>query len=81
MNTLKAISNHEDIDFDLNKIHFDHKVLGLVLTYYVNYGLSSRKTSLILRQVQVLKISHHTVVNYASKVSKLIKPLVDNYPY
>ena len=54
MNTLKAISNHEDIDFDLNKIHFDHKVLGLVLTYYVNY---------------------------ASKVSKLIKPLVDNYPY
>lgn len=54
MNTLKAISNHEDIDFDLDKIHFDHKVLGLVLTHYVNY---------------------------ASKVSKLIKPLVDNYPY
>ena len=54
MNTLKTISNHEDIDFDLNKIHFDQKVLGLVLTYYVNY---------------------------ASKVSKLIKPLVYNYPY
>lgn len=28
-----------------------------------------------------MKISHQTVVNYASKVSKLIKPLVDNYPY
>ena len=54
MNTLKTISNHEDIDFDLNKIHFDQKVLGLLLTYYVNY---------------------------ASKVSNLIKPLVDNYPY
>lgn len=81
MNTLKTISNHEDIDFNLNKIHFDQKVLGLVLTYYVNYGLSSRKTALILRQVHGLKISHQTVVNYASKVSKLVKPLVDNYPY
>ena len=81
MNTLKTISDHEDIDFDLNKIHFDQKVLGLVLTYYVNYGLSSRKTALILRQVHGLKISHQTVINYASKVSKLVKPLVDNYPY
>lgn len=81
MNTLKTISHHEDIGFDLNKIHFDQKVLGLVLTYYVNYGLSSRKTALILRQVHGLKISHQTVINYASKVSKLIKPLIDNYPY
>ncbi len=81
MDILKNASNHEDIDFDLNKIHFDQKVLGLVLTYYVNYGLSSRKTALILRQVHGLKISHQTVVNYASKVSKLVKPLVDNYSY
>ena len=81
MNTLNTISNHEEINIDLNKIHFDQKVLGLVLTYYINYGLSSRTTALILRQVHGLKISHQTVVNYASKVSKLIKPLVDNYPY
>lgn len=79
MDTLKKIS--ESIDFDINKIHFDQKVLGLVLSYYVNYGLSSRKTALILQQIHGIKISHQTVMNYAAKVSKLIQPLVDNYPY
>ena len=81
MNSLKAASKSEKIQFDLNKIHFDQKVLGLVLTYYVNYGLSTRKTALILRQVHGLKISHQTVMNYANKVSKLVKPFVDKYPY
>lgn len=81
MNALKSLSNHEDIDFDLNKIHFDQKILDLVLTYYVNYDLSSRKTALILRQVHGVKISHQTVIYYASKVSKFIKPFVDNYSY
>lgn len=81
MDELKACKGKNDIDFDLNKIHFDQKVLGLVLTYYVNYGLSSRKTALILREVHGLNISHQTIINYASKVSKLVKPFVDNYPY
>ncbi len=66
---------------NLSKIHFDSKVLGLVLTYYVNYGLSSRKTALILKEVHGLKISHQTVLNYANTVSTIVKPLVDNYPY
>lgn len=65
----------------LSKIHFDHKVLGLILTYYVNYGLSSRKTALILKEVHGLKISHQTVINYATTVSLLVKPLVDYFPY
>ncbi|MBP3870071.1 MAG: DDE-type integrase/transposase/recombinase [Faecalicoccus sp.] len=79
METLKRTS--ESVGFDINKIHFDQKVLALVLTYYVNFGLSSRKTALILRQVHGLNISHQTIMNYASKISRLIKPLVDNYPY
>lgn len=79
LETLKNAA--ESIGFDINKIHFDQKVLGLALTYYVNFGLSSRKTALILRQVHGLKISHQTIMNYASKISKMVKPLVDNYPY
>lgn len=71
----------DSLGFDLSKIHFDEKILGLVLTYYVNYGLSSRKTALILRQVHGIDISHQTVMNYASKISKIIKALVDKYPY
>ncbi len=81
MADLKACKGQNNIDFDLNKIHFDQKVLGLALTYYINYGLSARKTALILREVHGVDISHQTVINYASKVSTLMKPLVDNYPY
>lgn len=81
MADLKACKGQNDIDFDLNKIHFDQKVLGLVLTYYVNYGLSARKTALILREVHGVHMSHQTVLNYASKVSKLVNHIVDKYPY
>lgn len=66
---------------NLKKIHFDQRVLGLVLTYYINYGLSTRKTALILKDVHGLRISHQTVANYAAAVSAIVKPMVDNYPY
>lgn len=65
----------------LSRIHYDSKVLGLALTYYVNYGLSSRKTALILKQVHGVKISHQTIKNYANAVSAIVKPLIDRYPY
>ena len=81
LHDLKQTCSVANTKVDLSKIHFNHKVLGLVLTYYVNYGLSSRKTSLILKEVHGIKISHQTVVNYAYSVSKIVKPLVDNFPY
>lgn len=81
LDSLKKAESNCDPPVNLSKIHFDSNVLGLILTYYVNYGLSSRKTALILKQVHGLKISHQTVLNYAASVSKIIKPLIDNYPY
>ena len=81
LDSLKNMEQSIDTKVNLSKIHFDSKILGLVLTYYVNYGLSSRKTALILKEVHGLKISHQTVLNYANSVSMIIKPLVDNYPY
>ena len=66
---------------DISKIHCSAHTLGLILTYYVNYGLSSRKTAAIMMDIHQLKISHQTVLNYADAVSSLIKPFVDDYPY
>ena len=66
---------------DITKIHSSHQVLGLVLTYYTNYGLSSRNTAAIMKDIHGVDISHQTVLNYADAVSKYIKPYVDNYPY
>ena len=78
---LKKLGNTVEAPVNLSKIHFDSKILGLCLTYYVNYGLSSRKTALILNEVHGVKISHQTVINYAATVSSIIKPMVDTYQY
>ena len=78
---LRQLDKFIDGPVDLSRIHFDLKVLGLALTYYVNYGLSTRKTALILKEVHGIKISHKTIKNYATTVSNIIKPLIDKYPY
>ncbi|HKL47269.1 MAG TPA: DDE-type integrase/transposase/recombinase, partial [Candidatus Izemoplasmatales bacterium] len=66
---------------NLDKIHHSQYTLGLVLTYYVNYGLSSRKTSRILYEVHGVKISHQTVRNYAEAVASITESLNESYPY
>ena len=81
LDELKLNSDNIDTKVDLSRIHFDERVLGLALTYYVNYGLGSRKTALILKQVHGVSISHQTVINYANTVSSLVKDMTDHYPY
>jgi transposase-like protein len=66
---------------DLDKIHHSKYTVGLALTYYVNYGLSSRKTSKILYEVHGIKLSHQTVVNYAEAVASITENLNKNYDY
>lgn len=66
---------------DLSRIRNSKHVLGLVLTYYVNYGLSLRKTALILYEVHDIKISHQTIANYAQAASHLLFPWLDAFQY
>jgi transposase-like protein len=66
---------------DLANIRHSKHTLGLILTYYVNYGLSSRKTAAIMYDVHQVKISHQTIMNYANSVSAMILPFLENYPY
>ncbi|NPV44262.1 MAG: DDE-type integrase/transposase/recombinase [Firmicutes bacterium] len=66
---------------DLSRIRNARYVLGLVLTYHVNYGLSTRQTASILWDVHNIKISHQTVSNYAASAARVVKPFVDDYPY
>ncbi|WBW94920.1 DDE-type integrase/transposase/recombinase [Oceanirhabdus sp. W0125-5] len=68
-------------NISLSKMYSSSHVFGLIMTYYVNYGLSSRKTAAIMREVHGVKISHQTVLNYAEAASVLLKPMLDNYPY
>ena len=66
---------------DIANIHASPHTLGLILTYYTNYGLSSRKTAAILKDIHDVDISYQTVLNYAESTSRLIKYYVDTFPY
>ncbi len=52
-------------NISLSKMYSSSHVFGLIMTYFVNYGLSSRKTAAIMREVHFVNISHQSVLNYA----------------
>jgi len=51
---------------DLRTIHKGANILGLILTFYVSFALSARKTALVLRSVFNIPVSYQTVLNYAA---------------
>jgi len=59
-------SSPEKPRVDLVKIHNSPDILGLVLTFYVSFASSARKTALILRSVFNVDVSYQTVLNYAA---------------
>lgn len=68
-------------NIDLSRIKASSHLLGLVLTYNVNLGLSLRQTAAILREVHGVACSHATVKNYVTAVAYLIDPFVRCYDY
>lgn len=66
---------------DLSRIHSSDLVLGLILTYHVNYGLSAAKTAALLYDVHKIRISGQTIRNYAKAVAGVVFPFTDQYPY
>jgi len=60
---------------------FNAHILGLCLTFHVNLNQSTRQTSLALKMLYGITISHTTVANYITSASAVIKPFVDNYDY
>jgi len=56
-------------------------IMGLALTYHVNFQLSLRKTAQALYDVHSIKISHQQIAKYARTAAMVIKPFVDNFDY
>lgn len=79
----KPLSNKSPImpKVDLAKIYSSPHTLGLILTFYINYGISARKTACLMRDVFNVNISHQTILNYADAVASFVKPFTDNYQY
>jgi transposase-like protein/phage FluMu protein Com len=66
---------------DLSKIYASPHLLGLVLSYHVNFCKSARETAAILREIHGVNISHQTVINYSNAVARVVKPFIDNFKY
>jgi len=66
---------------DLPNITASPHVLGLILTYHINYGLPLRKTAALMYDVHGVKISHQSVANYCNAVAPRVKPFIDHFPY
>lgn len=56
-------------------------MLGLILSYCVNYGISAAKTAALMYDIHGIKISKQTILNYAQAVAANVRPFLDNYPY
>ena len=66
---------------DLSRAYSSQYIIGLCLTYHVNYGLSYRQTASILKDVHEVYISYKTVENYCKAASSIIHPVLEFYPY
>ena len=66
---------------DLPRITASPHVLGLILTYHINYAIPLRKTAALMYDVHGVKISHQTIANYCNAVAPRIKPFIDHFKY
>ncbi len=65
----------------LDKAQHSPQTIGTILTLYINYGLSSRKVSMLMKDLFGISISHQTVMNYAEASASLLQNLTINYHY
>ena len=60
---------------------FNSHIIGLYLTYHVNYKMSTRQTAHVLNEVHGIKTTHRTIANYALTAAAVINTFVDTYNY
>ena len=66
---------------DLSRAYSSQYIIGLCLTYHVNYGMSYRQTAALLCDVHEVYISYKTVENYCKAAASIVHPLLEFYPY
>lgn len=74
---LKTARPASDRNVDLRHIHNSYHTLGLVLTFTINLGLSSRVTRDALKGIFDISISHQTVINYINSAAEYLSSFID----
>ncbi|MCD6186196.1 MAG: DDE-type integrase/transposase/recombinase [Deltaproteobacteria bacterium] len=75
---LKSTRPASKTKVDLANIHNSYHTLGLVLTFTINLGLSSRTTRDALKGIFDISISHQTVINYINSSASYLSAFIDN---
>ncbi len=76
-NDLKTARPAFETKTDLSRIRNSTYKVSMVLTYFVNIGLSSRQAREALLRIHGIKISHQSIINYANSAAALISPFID----
>ena len=77
-NDLKVIRPVNHAKVDLHNIRNSYHTLGLVLTFTINLGLSSRLTRDALEGIFGISISHQTVLNYIGATASHLSAYIDS---
>jgi putative transposase len=77
-NDLKVVRPLNRTRVVLPNIRNSYHTLGLVLTFTINLGLSSRLTRDALNGIFGISLSHQTVLNYISAAAAYLAPYIDS---
>jgi transposase-like protein len=77
-NDLKTERCKKDTKVNLENIHSSYHTLGLVLTFSINLGLSSRVTREALKGIFDISLSHQTIINYINAAASHLSCFIDN---
>ena len=77
-NDLKVIRPENRSKVDLHHIRNSYHILGLVLTFTINLGLSSRLTREALKGIFDISVSHQTVLNYTAAAAAYLSSYIDS---
>ncbi|MCP3927468.1 MAG: DDE-type integrase/transposase/recombinase [Desulfobacterales bacterium] len=75
---LKSARPASHTENNLCRIHNSYYILGLVLTFTINLGLSSRVTRDALKGIFDISLSHQTIINYINLSAGHLSDYIDN---
>lgn len=76
---LKTVRSKPDTKVSLENVHNSYHTIGLVLTFAINLGLSSRVTREALKGIFDISVSHQTVLNYINAAASHLSWFIDNH--
>ena len=76
---LKTARPTRETKVSLSRIHNNMHLVGLILTFSMNFGLSARLTKRALKDLYDINVSHQTILNYINSAASQLADFVDKH--